>query len=102
MRDAESFAEGFGGFVDAEAGVVGGKFKEDAAGFAEVDAVEVGAVLHGGDGELRGNDLAPGELCRVVRGAEGDVMHGACAGGAVARVRVHNDVDVVAERSACG
>ena len=47
---AETFAEGFEGLVDGKAGVVGSELEEDAAGFAEVDGVEVFAVKDFGGG----------------------------------------------------
>ena len=80
---AEALAEGFDGLVDGEAGVVGGDLEEHAAGLAEVDGVEVGAVLDGVAGRCCGDLRAPVELGGVVGGAEGDVVDGAGAGAAV-------------------
>lgn len=64
-----------GGLVDGEAGVVGGDFEECAAGFAEVDGVEVVAVHDGGDVVAAGLEgFEPGGLIGVIGGAEGDVV----------------------------
>ena len=94
---AEAFAEGLGGLVDGEAGIVGGELEEDAAGFAEVDGVEVLAVEDFGSGEVLGDLGAPFQLGGVVGGAEGDVVDGAGAGAAEVGGWVDEDIDVVAE-----
>ena len=79
-RQGDVGAEGFGGFVGGEAGGVGGDFEEGAAGFAEVDGVEVIAVHDGRDVEPVGTEgVEPGGLL-VVRGcAKGDVVDLPCA-----------------------
>lgn len=102
IGDAEGFAEAFEGLIEGEAWGVGGEFKEDAAGLVEVDGMEVGTVLDGGDGGVAGDLLAPGELGGVVRGTEGDVMDGAGAGSAKGGKGVDEEVDVVAEGGATG
>ena len=69
-------AELIGRFIYRETGWVGGDFKEYAAGFVEVDGVEVLAVHDRGDAYSKvAEGIAPGQLVLVVGCAPGDMMH---------------------------
>ena len=84
-RQREAFAEGGHRLIGRKAGAVGGDLEQDAVGLPEIQAAEIKAVDLAGvaDAELV-QPLGPGALLRLVRGAEGDVMH---AAGALPRHR---------------
>src|SRR5690606_7503243 len=92
-RQHQLLPQRLNGFVDGEAGTVGGDFEQDAAPLPEVDGREVFAVDDGGHVETgRGHPLPPPFLLREAAGPPGDVVHGAGA-AAARRYRLAPDVD---------
>src|SRR5690606_14234947 len=76
-RQHQLLPQRLNGFVDGEAGTVGGDFEQDAAPLPEVDGREVFAVDDGGHVETgRGHPLPPPFLLREAAGPPGDVVHG--------------------------
>src|SRR5262245_22758325 len=76
--------------IPGEPGAVRGDLKEHAAGFAEVDAVEVGAIPHGAYTVSQLHQfLPPGLLFRVIRGTESDVMDTAGSLSRITALRLH-------------
>lgn len=87
-------AEGGDIFIVGEAGGIGGDFEEDTVWFAEVDGVEVLAVLDGGDALAGRGDLAEVFfLFIIVTGAEGDMVDGAGTHAAVWLAGAYEEVD---------
>src|SRR5690606_39559339 len=80
--------------VVVEAGAVGGDLQQHAAGFAEVDRGEVGAVPDLGDVHAAlGQGAPPPLLGGGVRGPVGDVVHGPGGDQAALGPRVGEHVD---------
>src|SRR6266851_3650060 len=84
-RQSEFLAELLHRLVAGKAGTVGGDLEQDAVRLAEIEAAEIEAVdlAAVGDAQLV-EPRGPGMILRLVRRAEGDVMH---AAGALARGR---------------
>src|SRR5690606_3465489 len=92
-RQHQLLPQRLNGFVDGEAGTVGGDFEQDAAPLPEVDGREVFAVDDGGHVETgRGHPLPPPFWLREAAGPPGNVVHGAGA-AAARRYRLAPDVD---------
>lgn|GEM_PF-5900793 len=76
----EGGAEGFEGFVVGHAGRIGGDFVEDAAGFAEVDAVEIVSIDELGWSHSGGDEFfSPLGVVFIIFGAESNVVNDARA-----------------------
>src|SRR5215475_14721731 len=75
--ELQALTERCGGFVDGESGLVSCDLEQDTTGFAEVDRAEIVAVLLLRRVPLvcRYQLLSHCGLLRVIRCAEGDVMH---------------------------
>lgn len=73
-------AEGFEGFVVGHSGRIGGDFIEDAARFAEVDAVEIVSVDELGWSHSGGDEFfSPLGVVFIILGAESNVVDDAGA-----------------------
>ncbi len=80
-RESDLFAQRFHVLVDSETRAIGGDFKEDAVGFAEVEATEIVTIYLAAisDTELV-QVLFPFKILRGIGSAEGNVMHSAAPG----------------------
>src|SRR3954468_16629718 len=77
--DAKCLPQALDRFIDQEAGIVRGHFEQHSTGLTKINGVEVTSVLNRGDAEIRGENLAPFGLSRIVNVAESNVVHRACA-----------------------
>ena len=90
-------------FIIGEAGRIGGHFKQDAIGFAEIDGAEILPVLDIGNAHAGGAQLGQVfKLFAVIDGAEGDMVDGAGAHLAARLPRPLQQVNVLTDIVAGG